>query len=197
VDAPAPARPHVLLTGRASRYAAFLRGINLGPRRRVSGSDLRSLVADAGFSDVSTFRTSGNVVFTTEDGSAARVTRRIEAGLAESLGFEVTVFLRSADEMRALAGHQPFTASAVGRSKGKLQVILLGARPSASARGAVSELATPDDQIELGDREVYWLPSGGTRDSRLDLKAIEAQVGPTTMRTKGTLDELARKHFAT
>jgi hypothetical protein len=29
------------------------------------------------------------------------------------------------------------------------------------------------------------------------LKAIEAEVGATTMRTKGTIEELAAKHFAT
>src|SRR5262249_54645728 len=117
--------------------------------------------------------------------------------LAASLGFDVAVFMRSASEMRALAAHQPFTASALSGSEGKLQVILLGERPSAGARAAVSALASPDDQLQLGERELYWLPGGATRDPRLDLRAIDAQVGPTTMRTKGTLDELARKHFAT
>ena len=46
-----------------SRYAAFLRAINLGPRRRLSGADLRARFEGLGFTDVETFRTSGNVVF--------------------------------------------------------------------------------------------------------------------------------------
>jgi hypothetical protein len=32
-------------------------------------------------------------------------------------------------------------------------------------------------------------------DSDLDLKAIEKLIGPTTMRTKGTVDEIAERFF--
>ena len=49
--------------------------------------------------------------------------------------------------------------------------------------------------VNLGPRELYWLPSGGIRDSRLDFAAIEQRIGPTTTRTKGTIGELARKFF--
>jgi uncharacterized protein (DUF1697 family) len=185
------------VTPQAKKYAAFVRGINLGRRRRVTGTELRSLFAELGFSDVSTFRTSGNVIFTARAGSTAKTTSRIEEGLSNSLGFEVAVFLRSASQMRALAAHQPFTPSLLKRSKGKLQVMLLAASPPARARKKVLALASPNDRLDFGKRELFWLPSAGTRDSALDVKAIEAEVGATTMRTKGTIDELAAKHFAT
>jgi hypothetical protein len=74
--------------------------------------------------------------------------------------------------------------------------MLLSARPAAGTRREVLRLATDEDELEFGDRELYWLPSGGTRDSGLDLKAIDALLGPTTMRTKGTIDQLAAKYFA-
>ena len=57
-------------------------------------------------------------------------------------------------------------------------------------------LATGEDRLAFGDRELYWLPSGGMRDAALDLQAIERLVGPTTMRTKGTMERLAAKLFA-
>jgi uncharacterized protein (DUF1697 family) len=185
------------MTPRAKTYAAFVRGINLGRRRRVSSSELRSLFEELGFSDVATFRTSGNVIFTAKAGSMAETRSRIEQGLSKSLGFEVAVFLRSAAQMRALAAHQPFTPPLLERSKGKLQVMLLAASPPARARRKVLALASPDDRLDFGKRELFWLPSAGTRDSALDVKAIEAEVGLTTMRTKGTIDALAAKHFAT
>ena len=56
--------------------------------------------------DVATFRTSGNVVFAADRGSARQLAGRIETGLAGSLGFEVTVFLRTAAELRAIAGQR-------------------------------------------------------------------------------------------
>ena len=57
-------------------------------------------------------------------------------------------------------------------------------------------LANDEDRLVFDDRELYWLPSGGTRDSRLDLKMVEKLLGATTMRTKGTIEQLTGKYFA-
>jgi hypothetical protein len=59
----------------------------------------------------------------------------------------------------------------------------------------VLALATDQDLLAFGKRELYWLPSGGTADSALDRKAIDALLGPTTMRTKATVEQLAAKFF--
>jgi uncharacterized protein (DUF1697 family) len=178
------------------RFAAFLRGINLGRRHRVSGAELRSRFTELGFRDVDTFRTSGNVVFAAGREPLTRMADRIEKGLEASLGYQVAIFLRSAKELRGLASHQPFTRGLVEASKGKLQVMVLSKKPAAKTRREVLALATDEDPLEFGDRELYWLPSAGTRDSGLDLRAIDALLGATTMRTKGTIDQLATKYFA-
>jgi uncharacterized protein (DUF1697 family) len=177
-------------------YAAFLRGVNLGPRRRVSSADLRSLFERVGLGEVATFRTSGNVVFAADRGSARQLADRLEAALARSLGFEVPVFVRTAAELQAIAGHEPFDAPLMKASKGKLQVTLLGAKPGRSPRDRVLALATEQDRLALDGRELYWLPSGGTRDSALSMGAIEDALGPGTTRTKGTIEQLAAKFFA-
>ena len=177
-------------------HAAFLRGINLGSHRRVSSAQLRSRFEELGFRDVQTFRTSGNVIFSAGREPLAKLTDRIEGGLAESLGYELAIFLRSASEIQALADHQPFARTVVEASKGKLQVVMISAKPSARVRKEVLALATDEDRLAFGGRELYWLPSGGTRDSGLDVKAIEKLLGSTTMRTKGTIDQLAAKFFA-
>jgi uncharacterized protein (DUF1697 family) len=179
-----------------SQYVAFLRAVNLGRNRRVSGADLRSRFQELGFRDVETFRTSGNVIFVADRQPSAEIASRIERGLTESLGHEVVIFLRTAAEIRALADHHPFPAKLVEESKGKLQVLLLSAKPPAKARREVLALATDVDRLEFGKRELYWLPSGGTQDSSLSLDAIGELLGRTTMRTKGTVDQLAAKYFA-
>jgi uncharacterized protein (DUF1697 family) len=179
----------------SSQYAAFLRGINLGRRRRVGGAELRELFADLGFDDVATFRTSGNVVFAAARKRESELRRRIEEAVETALGYEVAVFLRSAKELRGLADERPFTPPQLKRSKGKQQVMLLSKKPSARARAKVLGLATDRDALVFGERELHWLPSGGTRDSGLDLPAIEELIGPTTMRTKGTIEQLAAKYL--
>ena len=167
------------------RYAAFLRGVNLGSRRKAGSAQLRSCLEAAGLDEVQTFRTSGNVVFDAGRESRARLTERIEQALAECLGFDVDVFLRTAQELSAIAEHKPFPAKVVEASKGKLQVSMLSAKPTAATRKRVLALATKEDRLSLSDRELYWLPSGGIRDSALNAKALEELVGSSTMRTKG------------
>jgi uncharacterized protein (DUF1697 family) len=178
------------------KYAAFLRGINLGRNRRVSSTELRSHFEKLGFQDINTFRTSGNVVFDAGREPVAKVTDRIEKELAESLGYEVAIFLRTASQLRAVANRQPFAASLVEASKGKLQVMMLSEKPAKRAREQVLALASDEDALVFDDRELYWLPRGGIRDSRLDIKAVEKLLGATTMRTKGTIEQLTAKYFA-
>jgi uncharacterized protein (DUF1697 family) len=178
-----------------SEFAAFLRGINVGKAHRVGGGDLRSCFEELGLSGVATFRASGNVVFDGDGGSADELGARIEAGLEAALGYEVAVFVRTAGEVREIAAREPFARTKVDGSKGKLQVSLLAAKPAPGARKSVLAHASDDDALAFGDRELYWLPGGGTLDSELDLKAIGKLLGAMTMRTKNTVDQMAAKYF--
>jgi len=175
-------------------YVAFLRGMNLGGRR-IKNTELREEFEALGFAGVACFRASGNVVFAADGGSEAKLAVQVEAGLGEALGYAVPVFLRSAVELSALAAHEPFDAAAVEASKGKLQVALLPKKPAAKARKAALAEATDEDRLALEGRELYWLPSGGISESDLDLKAIEAAIGPWTMRTMGTVEQIVAKYF--
>jgi uncharacterized protein (DUF1697 family) len=179
-----------------ARYAAFLRGINVGGHR-ITNDELRAACEAVGLEDVATFRASGNVIFTAGDGQDPKaIVDRIETGLGGTLGYEVPVFLRTAAEVTAIAGHQPFPAELVEASAGKLQVSLLAATPSAPARKTVLALADDEDRLAIRGRELYWLPSGGMMESELDQDAIEAALGLSTRRTKGTMEQVAAKFFA-
>lgn len=105
------------------------------------------------------------------------------------------MFLRSEKELPAIAAHEPFDSKQLAASKGKLQVALLTKKPDAAATKKALALSTEEDRLAIEGRELYWLPSGGMSDSELDLKALAALLGPMTIRTKGTIDQIAVKHF--
>jgi uncharacterized protein (DUF1697 family) len=175
-------------------HVAFLRGMNLG-KRRIKNEELRAEFEALGFGEVAIFRASGNVIFAAGDkGDEAKLTQRIEAGLGESLGYEVTTFVRSCAEVKKIAARAPFDPELVTRSEGKLQVSLLGKKPAAKQKREALALATDQDLLAIEGRELYWLPSGGILESGLDLKAIEALLGPDTRRTMGTVEQIAAKH---
>jgi uncharacterized protein (DUF1697 family) len=179
-----------------ARYAAFLRGINVGGHR-ITNDELRKACEAVGLEGVATFRASGNVMFADQDDQDRdAIVDRIESGLGETLGYEVPVFLRTAAEVTAIASHQPFPAKLVAASAGKLQVSLLAEKPSAQAKKTVLALADDEDRLALRDRELYWLPSGGLMESQLDQNAVEAALGLSTRRTKGTMEQVAAKFFA-
>jgi len=176
------------------RYVAFLRGMNLGGRR-IKNEDLRRHFEEMGLEEVATFRASGNVVFATPKRQAeGKLARRIEAELDERLGYAVPVFLRSAEELAAIAAQEPFEATTVEKSKGKLQVSLLAKKPTAAAKKKVLALAGGEDLLAIEGRELYWLPSGGLLESDLDLKAIAELLGTDTRRTMGTIEQIAAKY---
>jgi uncharacterized protein (DUF1697 family) len=176
------------------RYVAFLRGMNLGGRR-IRNEELRLHFEEIGFGEVATFRASGNVIFSTSSREAeGKLAERVEAELAERLGYDVPVFLRSIEEVAAIAAREPFDRGRVERSKGKLQVSLLKKKPSAAAKKKVLALATDEDLLAIDGRELYWLPSGGISESDLDLRTIDIALGPGTIRTMGTILQIAIKH---
>jgi uncharacterized protein (DUF1697 family) len=102
------------------RYAAFLRGVNLG-KRTVKSAELKSAFETLGFTDVRTLLASGNVLFDTK--SAKGLKAKIEAGLKEQFGFDVPIVLRTMDELKAMVAANYF-----GRAAGEdaqLHVLLL------------------------------------------------------------------------
>jgi uncharacterized protein (DUF1697 family) len=179
-----------------AEYAAFLRGINLGKSRRVKKEALVGAFEGCGMESAATFRASGNVVFdVSAEQAEGKLRERVEAGLAEALGIDVAVFLRSAREVREIAAQVPFDEKARAASEGKLQVALLQREPTAAVRAEALAMATGEDPIAIRGRELFWLPRARSSESELDLRLLERTVGEWTMRTMGTVEQIAAKYF--
>jgi len=177
------------------RYAAFLRGMNVGGHR-ITNVELSTAVEAVGLQEVATFRASGNVIFSSPRRSTERLASDIETGLLETLGYAVPTFLRSGEEIRAIVARRPFSAAAGRVLKGKAQVAFLSAAPGARERQAVLALAGKRDALALEGCELHWLPVGPMSESELDLKEIERLLGAFTVRTTGTVAEIAARHFS-
>ncbi len=173
-------------------YAAFLKGMNLG-KRRITNAELTAAMEELGLENVRTFRASGNVVFDVAGSPAdEKLAKRIETGLEAALGYPVATFVRSAAEVQAIATQRPFE-TATGAEGGKLQVALLADSPARAAAREVASLDGPRDRLAVHGRELYWLPIGPMSSSELDLKAIERLLGAMTVRTIGTIEQMAAR----
>src|SRR4051812_45983017 len=140
-----------------------------------------------GFDNAASFRASGNVVF---DAPRKPPEARIESGLEEALGYEVAVFLRSPSEMAELAAAEPFEPGT------KFHVMFLKRLPSPANQREVLQLGTDDDRLAFGERELFWRPRGRMLESGLDLNTVGKLIGLNTMRTSGTVQQIAAKYLA-
>ena len=171
------------------RHVAFLRGMNLG-RRRITNDELGRCFTAMGLREVVVYQASGNVIFDTQRRAPAALQQKIEAELEAALGYAVPTFLRSAEQVRAIADRLLFGEVPAGA---KPQVMLLGKALTPAQRREVLALATDDDQLAFGDAELHWLPRGRMSDSQLDLVRLAKLIGPTTIRTHGTISRIAAK----
>jgi uncharacterized protein (DUF1697 family) len=132
------------------RYAAFLRGVNLG-KRTVKSAELKAAFEAMGFTDVKTLLASGNVLFDSRAGKGLKA--KIEAGLKEAFGFNVPIVLRSLDELKAMVKAKPF-----GREAGEdaqLHVLLLDRDLPAGFKQA--SLPGDYDVARAGGGEIYYI----------------------------------------
>ena len=90
-------------------YLVLLRGINVGGKNKVPMAALRSVLEDAGFSNVSTYIASGNV-FLDSDRTAAKVAATIEAALPKSFKLDaelIRVAVLSEADLEAVVEKRP------------------------------------------------------------------------------------------
>jgi uncharacterized protein (DUF1697 family) len=171
-------------------HVAFLRAINTGGRR-IANDELTAAVEAIGFTDVSVYQASGNVLIAGEPSSAGDlIAERIAEGLLGSLGYEVPTIVRSSSEVSALANATPFDGEPPPPGC-KPQVILLANEPLDPS--VVDAFSTGADRLQLGGADIHWWPTVGISTSELDVRALERTVGTMTVRTHGTIQRIAKR----
>ena len=141
---------------RSVRYVGLLRGINLGPNRRIPMPRLREVLADRGYGEVRTLIASGNLVLDSElpeDELALDLAKAIE----EEFGFDVPVVVRTGKELGAVLAKDPFGEAVTDPSRYSVTFF-----PEAPAKARIRELPPAEDgKYAVVGRELYlWLPDG-------------------------------------
>lgn len=173
------------------RYVAFLRAINVGGHN-VKMDHLRQLFESMGLANVQTLIASGNVIFDTRAKDASALEVRIEKHLRQDLGYEVSTFLRTTDEVRAAARHEAF--SPVESEQYALSIGFTRAVPADGARAKLMSFGTGIDEFHVHAREVYWLCRTRISDSKFSGARLEKALGmPATFRNVTTVRKLADK----
>jgi len=172
------------------RVAALLRGINIGPHKRIGMAALRTIVESLGHTGVETYLQSGNVVFTLAAGAPKHVAAQLERAIADATGHDVPVVVRSGKELARIVDSSPYAVD----DPTKLVVVFLGEAVE------LGDLSLGDfgtylpDELTLAGRELYVSVPNGQGRSKL-MEALTKRRLPTTAtarnwRTVAALAEL-------
>ena len=174
-----------------TRYIAFLRAINVGGHV-VKMDYLRQLFESLGYSNIETFIASGNILFETNLNS--NLEKKIESKLRAALGYDVTTFIRTDVELKAVADYRPLPQSQLEAATA-FNVAFLKESLDDKSNQKVMSLRTDIDDFHLRGRELYWLCKKKQSESTFSNAVLEKTLGrPSTIRGVNTIQKIAAKY---
>lgn len=169
-----------------TRYAAFLRGVS---PMNAKMPDLKRAFESAGFTEVRTVLSSGNVVFNARGSSASSIQRTAEAAMKERLGQAFLTIVRPVDLLHEILASDPYRGFRLAPSAKRIVTFLRDAH--------ASKVALPVEQdgarlLLLNGSELFsaYLPSP---KGPVFMSLIEKTFGKeVTTRTWDTVAKVAR-----
>jgi uncharacterized protein (DUF1697 family) len=150
--------------------------------------ELREALSDGGLDEVRTYLQSGNVVLTS-DASPEQVARKCKKLIADRLGLEIEVVVRTRDELAEVVKRNPLRK--VAKEPKRYQVSFLAGEPDPEIVRKLSAAAVAQEKLTHVGREIYaWHPDGVGR-SKLAAQLGGSELGVTaTSRNWTTVTKL-------
>ena len=171
-----------------ARHIALLRGVNIGPNKRVDMPRLRELLTGLGYGDVRTYVQSGNIILTSRK-SPRRMERDLRQEVATGLGVDTEVIVRTRDELAGVIERDPLGKLATNPKR--YQVSFLSGEPGPEVARKLAAVAAPPEQVVISGREIYaWHPDGVGRSKLATLLAGRGLGVTATSRNWNTVTTL-------
>jgi uncharacterized protein (DUF1697 family) len=172
-----------------TKYAAFLRGVNVGGVN-LKMAEVATALTDAGFAKVRTILATGNVLLESSAGVAA-VRKKAEAALRERFGYDAWVLAYDVDTVRAIVEAYPFEREVDGYQS---YVTFVTDKAVLDELAELGSGAGPDEKISRGVGVIYWqVPKGATLASTIGKTMGKPRYkSSTTTRNLRTLAKVLR-----
>jgi uncharacterized protein (DUF1697 family) len=144
-----------------TKYAAFLRGVNVGGVN-LKMPAVADALTDAGFKNVRTILASGNVLLEST-AAVSTVRKKAETALRERFGYDAWVLAYDIETVRAIDEAYPFEREVDG-----YQSYVTFVTDDEVLDELSGLTAGPKEKIARGEGVVYWqVPKGSTLDSTI------------------------------
>jgi uncharacterized protein (DUF1697 family) len=180
---------------RLNLFVALLRGVNVGGNNMISMSALKKSFETIGFTHVSTYINSGNIIFNAKVDDARKLEQQIERMLAKEYQLDSKVVVRSLSEMEKLVESLPRNWD--GDSNWRYNVIFL--RHTIDSEDILAELPANDEIEEVVYRPgtVLWAAHvdriSKSKMTKLSSRKIFQDMTVRNLNTTKKLYELMKK----
>lgn len=128
-----------------NRYIAFLRGVNVSGKNKVSMAELKSSFEKLGFEEIKTYLNSGNIAFSSDREDCESFPNQIEAMIRNQFGFSIPVFVIPKDELADILRNAP---AWWGSENQEIYDNLIFIMPPATFADVFSEIGEPKEELE-------------------------------------------------
>ena len=167
---------------------ALLRGVNVGGRMLPMAA-LRDLAGKLGWSDVSTYIASGNLLFEAK-GLPGSLEKALEQAMFDAFAMKVPVVIRTAAQLAAYLDGNPF-ATAAREEPNRLLLLVPKKPPAKDAEAKLEARAENGERLgRAGDGLWIWFPNGIARSKLSPLLIDKLVDSPATSRNWRTIKRL-------
>jgi len=171
-------------------YIALLRGINIGPHKRMKMEKLRASCEALGFKNIRTYIQSGNVVCQAGNLSSDGAAKKIESQIVKDFGFSADVIARTADEIKQVLEANPLLKER-GLDSEKFHVVFLPEVPSSESIKKLESIVLAPDKVRHQGKEIYFYFPNGVSGSSIWKHNLDRVLGISgTMRNWRTVNTL-------
>ena len=145
------------------KYAAFLRGINVGGKNKIKMETLRQICAALGFANVKTYINSGNLIFETAETDDEKIAAKIEGAIEKEFALKIKVIVRTFAEIENIVKDNPFAGQF--ENDKDLHVFFLNEKLSDEKRALLISNNIENEMFIVQKREIFYLLRVSVSDS--------------------------------
>ena len=176
------------------KYAAFLRGINVGGKNKIKMETLRETCAALRFQNVKTYINSGNVIFESAKTDDKKLAAKIEKAIEKEFALNIKIMVRTIEEIEDVIKNNPFDGQF--ENDKDLHVLFLDEYLTTEKRELLLSNNNENEQYAVRNREIFCLLRVGFSDSLMGKdyigKKLKVSATARNWRTVNKIVELAK-----
>lgn len=173
------------------KYIALLRGINVSGKNKIAMPELKMAFEEMGFSNVSTYINSGNVVFSSKIQDKSELIKKSEAIIAEKFMLNIPVIVISAKDLSNILENAPEWWGTDNKEIYDNAIFVIPPTSVEEVFAAVGEAKQEYEKVAPFDNVIFWSATlktfSKTRWSKIASSSVNTSV---TIRNANTVNKL-------